>query len=53
MSLAQFCAFTGKSYPTVLSWVRTERLAAVRVGGVWRIYLEEFERYKREGLLSR
>lgn len=53
MSLTQFGALEGKSYPTVLKWVHTERLAAVRVGGVWRIGLLEYERYKREGLLPK
>ncbi len=51
LSLSQLVALTGKSRPTIYNWIKTNRIVAIRVGGHYRIYMSEYNRYLREGLL--
>jgi excisionase family DNA binding protein len=52
ISLPQFCALTGQHPETVRKKIRDNRLQAIKVGGRYRISMDEYERYKREGYLS-
>jgi excisionase family DNA binding protein len=39
----------GRSYVTVISYIRKGHIRAIKVGGQWRIKQEELERFKSEG----
>jgi excisionase family DNA binding protein len=43
----------GVTYITALGYIKKGLMEGIRVGGQWRISLEELERFKREGNLQR
>jgi excisionase family DNA binding protein len=49
ISLAQFALLEGVSYQTVLRWKDQDLIKAVHVGGRFRIYDNEVDRWRREG----
>ena len=52
VSLAQFATLIGISYPTALKMLKRGDVTAVPVGGTYRVYSDEIERYQREGNTS-
>lgn len=49
VSLRQFAALIGVSYPTVLKMRKRDEVIAQRVGGTWRVYTGEVRRFMLEG----
>lgn len=48
-SLNKFCKLADISYPTALKLVKEEKLVAIKVGGVQRVYADEVRRFLSEG----
>jgi len=49
VSLSQFAGIAEVSYPTAMKMREKGEIRAVRVGGIWRIYMDEVRRFLREG----
>jgi hypothetical protein len=49
ISLNQFAQLLGVSYPTALRMKTSYKVKTILVGGVHRIYVEEYNRFQREG----
>jgi excisionase family DNA binding protein len=45
----ELARLVGVSYQTVLRYNREKRFQAIQVGGRWRVYREELERFLKEG----
>lgn len=51
VSMHEFAQLIGVSYPTVMRMREADNFAYIRVGEQYRVYLEEVERFLREGNL--
>lgn len=49
VSLAGFARLAGVSYPTALRLKKQGYINVIPVGGLWRVYTDEVERFLREG----
>jgi len=49
VSLSQFAFLVGSAYPTVLRMRDAGQIQTHRVGGIYRVYLEEYNRFQRSG----
>jgi excisionase family DNA binding protein len=49
MTLRQFATVVRVTYQTVLRWKDTEKIQTFKVGGQFRIYQTEVDRFLREG----
>lgn len=49
VSLHEFARIVGVTYQTALRYKDLKNIEVVQVGGRFRVYLEELERFQREG----
>jgi excisionase family DNA binding protein len=49
VTLKTFASIVDVTYPTALGMVKSKRVLAVQVGGRWRIFESEVNRFLREG----
>lgn len=49
LSLSQFGKLIGVTYPTVFKMRKEGKVIATRVGGVWRVYTDEIQRFQKHG----
>lgn len=49
VSLKQLSLLLGVAYPTVIRMRDTHKVATMRIGGIYRVSIEEYNRLQREG----
>lgn len=49
LTIRQVADLLGLNYVTVMRYIHTNKLRAIKRGGRWRIEREEYERFLREG----
>lgn len=49
MSLSQLTTILGVSYPTILKMRDRNEILAIKVGGVYRVYMDEVQRLLEKG----
>jgi excisionase family DNA binding protein len=53
VDLHELARLVGVTYQTALRYKKDERFHAINVGGRWRVYKEELERFLKEGNYKR